>query len=277
MSVIVKELLDSSSVSYSNGSYRKATREFLVYDDGDNELDVSEILANSEIPDVGYMGVQGEFHPSLPDLTAQEASITQLPEKTNAYRVIVVYNRVRIWGPDTNMPGYMELSTSTSAEFREIWRKYPNQPEDINSPADADIGGTAIDVSGEAISVSFSSTTMQIQHVIEGNFPLSFLTSMAGKRNRSAWGLFPAGTVLYEGTDGATIGIGRRRLTHTFHYDDMYHLRQVSVPDFASGTAINSGSASEYALKAYPVFFRQPFPDLADFELFGVDEVLVVE
>tara|TARA_Y100001973_G_scaffold84705_1_gene126075 strand:+ start:1016 stop:1846 length:831 start_codon:yes stop_codon:yes gene_type:complete len=276
MSVVVKELMDSSSVSYSNGSYRKATREFLVYESSDNALDVSDVLANPDIPDVGYMGVQGEFHPSLPDLTAQEASIAQLSDKTNAYRVTITYNRIRIWGPDNNMPGYMELTTSTSAEFREVWRLNPDIGR-IDNPIDVDIAGTAIDVKGEPVSRSFSQTTLQIQHVIEGNFPLSFLTSMAGKRNASVWGPFPAGTILYEGTDGATLGIGRRRLTHTFHYDSNYHLRQVSVPDFASGTAINAGSETAYALAAYPVFFRQPFPETAEFTLFGVDEVLVIE
>ena len=239
MSVVVKELVENRQVAYSNGSYRSATREFLVYEDTSAELDVRLVLHQPEIPDVGYMMVQGDFHPTLPSLTAQEASIVQLPDKTNAFRVTITYNRIRVWGPDNNMPGYMEFSASTSAEFREIWRKDADPPANIDQPADVDIEGTAIDVKGEAVSVPFTQTSIQIQHVIEGNFPISVINSMVGKRNSSAWGAFEAGTVLFEGTDCATIGIGSRRLTHTFHYDSNYHLRQVSVPDFASGTSIN--------------------------------------
>ncbi len=277
MSIEVKELLEGRSVSFANGAYRSAVREFLVYETTTANIDVQEILPLAGIPNVGYMLVQGEAHPTLPDLSAQEAAIAPITDRKNAFRVSITYKRIVTYGPDADRPGYMEFSSSITAEFREVWRTDPEDLPMTSMPGNNDIGGTAVDVKGEPVSVPFTTASIQIQHVIEGNFPFSFIQSLAGRRNESAWGIYPAGTILFEGADCSSIGVGRRRLTYTFHHDPNGHLRQVSVPDFASGAAINTGTAAEYALNAYPVIHRQPFPGLADFSELGVDEILVVE
>ena len=277
MSIVVTETLNNRNVTFSRGSYKSATREFLVYDDAGASIDVSEVLAQADIPSVSGWAAQGEFHPTLPLLTAQDATIEAHDEHKNVFVVKITYKQLLVWGPDSNFPGYMEFSGGVAADFRDTWRRLPIRPDDIDNPDDEDIEGTAIDVKGEPISVPFTTSTFEIQHVIEGDAPFTHIHSLAGKRNESHWGAFEAGTVLYEGARATTVGIGRRRLTHTFHHDPMYHLRQVSVPHMAGGTAIGDGTVSGYELKAYPVIWRQPFPDVVDFASLGVDEALYVE
>ncbi len=274
MSIQVEELLAGREVTFSTGAYRSASRTFVVYSDSGQEIDVSEVLYQSGIPDVGEFMVQGAAHPTLPFMTAQEASVQPYPEHKDAFQVTIKYGRLKIWGPDPNSVGYMSFNADVQTEFRDVWRTLPNVPDDINNPGDDDIGGTAIDVKGEPVSQAFTTTSFEIEHVIDYPIPFSFLLNTGGKRNSGQWGVFNPNTVLYEGTRVSSVGIGVYRMTHTFHFDGMYHLRQVSVPDFSGSAALNDGTASNYALQAYPVVWRQPFSQTYNFSNFGVDQVI---
>tara|TARA_Y100000593_G_scaffold94952_1_gene197543 strand:+ start:2569 stop:3405 length:837 start_codon:yes stop_codon:yes gene_type:complete len=274
MSIQVDELLSGREVSFSTGAYRTATRTFAVYSDSGQSIDVSEVLSQPGIPDVGEFMVQGEAHPTLPFMTAQEATVQPYAEHKDAFLVTIRYARMKIWGPDSNAVGYMSFTADVQTEFRDVWRTLPNAPTNINNPNDDDIGGTAIDVKGEPVSQAFTTTSFEIEHVIDYPIPFSFLLNMGGRRNSNQWGVFNPNTVLYEGTRTSSVAIGVYRLTHTFHFDSMYHLRQVSVPDFSGSAALNDGSAANYALQAYPVVWRQPFRETYNFSNFGVDEVI---
>lgn len=276
--MVVEELIDGREISFTGGAYRSATRNFLVYDSAGNDIDVANILPNYQLPDVGWMEIQGEEHPTLPGMNVSGASISAYADRSDAYLVSVKYEKFRLGTAPVDEVGFIETAFDISSEFRDVWRTAANvpSPSDAQAPSEEDIQGVAVDIKGEPISIVKTSMSITITHTIDYQPPLTLIESLSGKRNSSAWGIWSPGTILYEGASVTRVSHLLNRIVHSFHHDDQMHLRQVAVPDFTGSAALNSGTSATYALKAYPVIWRQPFPELASFTSLQLDESLPV-
>lgn len=147
-------------------------------------------------------------------------------------------------------------------------------------PPTADIGGTKVDINGNAQSYQIAQQTVVIEQLRDRtassttaddpNWP-TVLTTYAGKRNSAAFLGWAIGSVLCTGIQ-ASLDDEVWRISATFLFDDWYHLVQVPIamPSGLSSLSTGLTIAGEQQRQTRVVVWFQPYPDTADFStLYG--------
>jgi len=180
-----------------------------------------------------------------------------------------------------NMGGeasFTNIQITPQLQYVDAWKTGVPFPANGDAGAGVEIGdgvGTCISSGATAASVAIVAGTMTITHEQTGVPLFSWLMGNAGTRNSTYFLGFNPGTLVYAGPSVRQIGslvysIGdperTYEITHTFLFDQHYHLRQHIKRNTAMGVPpLNSDDGCVSNL-----FWRQPFPYFWDFWSFGI-------
>ena len=185
--------------------------------------------------------------------------------------------------------GFTAIEFSAQSEAVEVWRTdgataivMPANTAAIAYPTDADIAGNKVDSEGEPITAFVHTARLSIRNVISGrpSMPFTYLN----KRNSVAVTFgphtFAIDTLLFTGCNISRVGVSTYEQTWEFAFDAQYHLRQiakqldgeVATSPKADTCAMATPTAKAHDVPNYArcVFWRQPFPQTADFGSAGV-------
>lgn len=275
MAVTITELAQSRSIDNTGGK-RTGKRVFHVYDASTPIttspavllLFGSGILPNKFFP-----------FPDLPSLLAINYRVMLEDGQYDLWRVEWDYEEVipGTGGPNLPVPpgevGYIEFNADIRAESQEFWRTDPGMniggvPTGINGNISNnntdDIGGTNNNIAGVPGTASRSMVEFQISEVIEGSLlgPFAVYFDQVNSRNSVDFLIFGAGRVVYLGAKTSRTAPSRFNVTHSFVYDEFYHLYQVPSRD-ENGVIILDNTEDANSVARY-VYWRQAIPKLRD-------------
>jgi len=270
----VIEFLESRSIQTAGG--RGAGRRVFHVIGETNVANVWNMLGTA-----GDNGVRlprkGEPFPDLPGLRARDFSISLASGHNDVWLIewdYEVISRGFPNVPDTTIEalpaevGYVEVSSEIRAEFANVYRydgSPPlNYPEFAGTPypdtPPADISGQPVDRAGVPVSTQRNKQELVITENV--SIPQwSTYRSFRFYRNASPWYGAPAGTVLYRGASVRRIGVNVWQVSHSFMEDSEFHLEQ--LPEYRAPDL--TPALNEDGTHAYPVYWIQPFPNLAEF------------
>ena len=255
MTIQIKEILDSRNIG-SSAEGLSGSREFICYDDDGSAASLVDVIDHSDMPTVG------DSHPDISGIWASTFNMTPSRDRAGVWVVKWEYNTTRGGGgPDPQEPPGGKLDVSVGLTIVDLYKSGPDFPPNINSPVkDADIGGVLEAEKGYPLSYSLPTAQITIAETINTNeVNAGALIINVGKRNLRSFIGFPAGTVLYAGTDVSRAEAGVYRITHRFHYDAWFHLRQVPERDVNGRPVVKK---DDDTMEAY---WRQPFKHVTDF------------
>lgn len=270
----VVEILESRTYSESAGTL-SGRRVFKVYPVGQPD----QALNAAGVP------AYGASFPGRPALVA--STRTADPDPAGGSIALVTVEYVGIPGVQTQDPeqppntvGLVTIQFKASAVFDEAWRVMPgltiNPPDGtVDNQAWVDIGGTPADIAGEPLTFLRRQASLVVSEVIDASdFNPNQLFLYVGRRNQRAFLNFAAGTLVYNGPSGVLeFSNNIIRIDHEFLADEFRHLRQIPVR-YASGDVvlkklpIQPGFPDRFVAEA--VAWRQPFPNLAQFDNIGI-------
>jgi len=153
---------------------------------------------------------------------------------------------------------------SVVVEFIDAWRTGATIAANLDAPAETDIAGTAIDAAGVPVSAMKRKQEMTFTvRLSSGSINKTTILNLIGKRNSSTFLGAVAGYVLFHGFRQSRVGPDLYDVTYVFTWDDSAHLRQVPARD--SDQEPKREGVGSYAGKAFPVFWKQPFPGTGNF------------
>ena len=163
---------------------------------------------------------------------------------------------------------YDRKELTTRAELIDVWRIdgaiVMPAPGNFSNPAQTDIAGQPIDNGGEPLTVVYPQQEITITKRLSGSaLNPATVRGMVGKRNSGTFEGAPAGYVLFVGSRQSRIGSNLYEVTYTFVWDGAAHCRQ--SPERAEDGRPQRIGSGAYAGKAFPVFWKQPFPGTANF------------
>ena len=231
---------------------QQATREFIVEGTGiDNEF---QVLRQPGIP------VINQRHPNNVLLVVSQYDVTNAPEKSEAWIVIVTYKALSF--VEFDIAGFEGvLNIDVQGIFTDSWRTLPTIPGSLDEPSTGDIGGFSIDSGGKAVSVV--NYVVQLDITTRSTFAdFANIRLATNRRNSVEFFGAPQGFVLYKGATSTHIGVDAFETVHHFWYDDFAHLRQVVEidPVDLKPKVDSDGTASI-------VKFIQPYPNTTSFSV----------
>lgn len=282
MSITVIEQIGSRQVSRSQGKLT-GSRSFHVFDETttlETPNDVARSFGSNGLP---YFG---EPFPGTTNLGAIDWTISKVDGHIGLWQVVWQYQEVAVGfstepppAPDeivdASVPGYLEVTANITAAHSLLWRAFsPGQMINMCSgtstlcplgvPTAQDIGGVEIDSGGEPVSFILRMFSLNITVVHEGRFrPRDTLTYMWARNDRVFLKCEP-GSVLYTGCSVNRIGERKFNHTHTFVYDQYFHMHQSVGRDAAGKPLLKPHPQSPGIKVAEYVRWVQPYPDLAD-------------
>lgn len=264
------ELQETRNESWSDGKIT-ATRRFAVWNDSTPLTTAAAVRAlfgttvdGVDLPDIGSQ---------FPGDTALYAKSYALkPEAESRYVWMLDFNYENS-EPLEKQPqeiGYTQFSVNWTAEFREFYRTNPGMviPENGTPSGSIDVGGKAIDVSGEPMTVIHYLGSIEFTETVSlASLPdRSQLIRVArGKRNLTEFQGAPIGQILYKGASANRIGVDRVSLTHTFAQDALFHMIQVADKKANGDPFLTLDTSGLF--RAGTVRWVQPFPEFANFNL----------
>lgn len=159
---------------------------------------------------------------------------------------------------------YSKHEASVVVEFVDAWRVGAMTiPANLNIPAETDIAGTAIDANGEPVSAMRRKQEMTFTvRLASASINKTTILNLIGRRNDATFLGGTAGYVLFHGFRQSRVGPDLYDVTYVFTWDEFAHLRQVAERDADREPKKGTGG---YANKAYPVYWKQPFPNTGNF------------
>jgi len=241
-----------------------------VYDDAGASIDSSDVvgLIGSTLP-----AVFDNFPDDSTMKRVNVPSIERVPGHVDMMRVEFEYRQFEgiIGNPNDKLPGepgYLEYSSESTAVFDDFYRDPTTTTDPTDGAAVAgnttDIAGTEIDEKGVPERRLRLQQAVTITEILEINPydgpPIADWEGYIGKRNSKKFKGSPVGKVVYLGHTLQTAGLGRVRVAHNFLQDQFYHMVQVPGRNTNGDPALNAGDTN-----VENVYWRQPFPDTADF------------
>lgn len=259
MAQTVYEQLQSRNISVSGGKVT-GSRVFHVWDD-------SAPITNPAAIELGANGMpaKGDLFPGESGVYAITYTADPLGDGANTWKVTWQYGRNTL---SANDPSYVERTVNTQAVFRDVYRVNVPSAFGGNGSNGQNIGGTSVDSGGNAVSLaSLNITIGLVETVLEPTVAsrLQTISTMVGKRNSSQFEGFAAGVLLYKGANSSRVGTGLFSISHEFEFRNDYHM--IQKPRTTSQGDVLLEFNPTVGFVAAHVFFVQPFPETANFNL----------
>lgn len=266
-------------------------RMFVVWDDAGASVTaedaITTVAAGTTVPgETTFDGVvYGSIHPDDPSLIAIRIGETA---RVDGHRDLVelpwFYENVPPIPPGQprqDEVGYVEQQANQRREQVKLYRVQSGNgfllfPDEGNLGErgepdnwwEKDILGVPNDIQGFRQSSLIYKVAGSITEIIEGSVNWPFLGSFASKRNSRVFFGGAVGKVVYAGPTSRSIGINKTAITHQFFYDEWFHLEQVADRDQEGKILLcGIGPGDPQPIVACKVYWRQPFPELADLHL----------
>jgi hypothetical protein len=128
-----------------------------------------------------------------------------------------------------------------------------------------DIGGMAISSGGEPTSYGVFQRVISVTHFVAPIPDFATLNSITNKRNNAPFAGYATGKVVYVGDNSTRVAEELWQVIHEFVVDEWFHARQAAWRDPRDGIPVLAVSG-KYNKYAYPVYWIQPYPDVANFD-----------
>lgn len=270
MSVSAIELMETRDASETAGK-TTCSRKFAIWNDSVQITTPAGVRATfgttagtTLVPNIG------DLFPGETDIYATSYSIRHEPESRGVWTVTFNYENT-VPGPlQPQEPGYSQFSFDWSAEFRDVWRVNPglSVPSSGNATNNSLTDGQPIDVAGEPMSVLRYFATLELtETVLLSTLDARAATIMAirGTRNSAVFRGGAIGSVIYKGAKASRVGLDKVSITHSFAQDDWYHM--IQFPQNGPDGRVVLEQVQPGIMHAKFVFWRQPFPQLSNFNL----------
>ena len=249
----------------NSGAEFTATRAFHVQG-AEDEMGVFDAYGVDGLP--GY----NDEHPTLLGMFVQDTAVTQVPNHSDLWKVVVTYKPF-VWqfsdfNPEQPLvpgtPGYIDFTANTHGSFEQAYRKDAMLSQVGWNEGD-DIGGTPIAPGGEPTSIP----RLKIDFVLTvteqmGDIEWETIQTYVGTRNETGFQGLTKEHVVYLGCDAARVDTGTVRVSHKFQYDAFKHLVQVAGKS-NSGDVKQAEGIGSSGSQPKSVFHVQPFEVLNDF------------
>jgi len=258
MTIQVKEVYGSRTISIPANGTMGAKRVFLVYDDTGAAITGSAALSAPTLPQYE------DGHPENRDMLAIGVSVEANNESESVQQVEWTYEGA---GQITTGGDYNATTVSTKGSFVDMFRNNFSVPGGVTTPAASDIGGNPVDAAGVPISAAIAQCQFGLRSPFSSAPPFSIINSFVNTRNSRWFQGFPPGMVLYLGVNATKTNGNVWTTVHNFAADELYHMRQICArgkdgkPLLTSATDADGTSVSV----AGTVYFRQVFQQMRDF------------
>ena len=271
MTLQSREILDSRSITPQIGGKVRGRREFKVWDD----------TGASVIPDEAVVTVGIELYdpwPGDPSLLAvRPGEMRRVAGHNSLVELPWFYENITPVPPGTRRPdevGYVEQNTSQRREFVKLYRTQP----DLDFPESGNLGGNLKfltdglpnDIRGFRLTAQVYRVTGVVTEIVDRSPAWTIYGAIVGTRNSEVFFGGAVGKVVYVGARSRSVGINRWAVTHEFLYDEWFHLVQIADRDQDGNIILETfvlEPGQDPITVAKRVFWRQPFPELADFHL----------
>ena len=253
MTITLKEVGTSATHSNDNSSL---TIEYLIVDDAGAVI--TKTQAFGVLPALGATITQ-----ETETLSVQSRSVDAVQDSTGrVWRGSVSYQA------NSSTATFVALDMNSSLTVVDVWRVGASAPGNLNAPAEADIGGTAVDSRGTPIGIPIAVQELTVTNYRADNNSAAIIAAL-GKRNSAAWLGAPIGYVLFTGATARRVGPSKYEVQYKFSYDSLAHLRQVCGKDADGDAFLGTANADGHA-NASKVYWRQPFPTSYNFSSMGI-------
>lgn len=283
------ELATSRTITYDQGN-PVGIREFYCHPYDTEQAVLAEILAGSLPRKFDPWPVVGPLltEPRV-TIILRDYEVTRDPNVQKAWRVRCIYRdgtgeRTTILKLQPNDDNYATYRLSTEGRFVDMWRQWTTDAQlrsvvlaktDANYvprysvlDANADIGGTKIDVAGTPTSVIVPMQRLVVD-ITTIQFPaLRFFRPFLGTRNKTVFLGCDVGTAVCLGADATEMQPSRWKISLSFEIDKYYHLKQVAIRNAAGYVELDQGGDTN-ALgrgQAARVAWVQPHPEMTEFK-----------
>ncbi|CAB4173193.1 hypothetical protein UFOVP942_37 [uncultured Caudovirales phage] len=251
----VTAVLVGSSESYNVSGAGTRTDEYVVH--SNVALSFADVYGalpalNAEI----YVGSGAKVYCTSKSVSATEDGLTQ------------IYSATVQWSTESPGTSFVALDMNSTALMVDIWRANGTAPGNLNTPSNSDIGGTAVDQGGQAVSAIIPQQELTITNFRADN-NANAITAALGKRNSATWLGASAGYVLFTGATARRTGITQYEVQYKFLWDATAHCRQVAIRDLDGREKITTPDGSGFA-NASLVVWRQPFNLTYNFSSMGI-------
>ena len=258
--LIVKETAGGDSASTvldaSGVETTTAKRTFLVYDDVGEIVSISAVIGDTGLPQIG------DLHDSFEYLRISKRDISRNSERNDAWNLTFQYEYM-LDEPDSD--SLTTQSSNISGQFVDMWRSGAGVPNNMNDPAETDIGGSKIDSGGSPTSAALKQQTFSTSYEHFGSINVGALFASTNTRNSGGWYGFSSGHLLYMGVAFSTKTANSYTRTDNFLYDSFAHLRQKPYDlDGDLNPKLDSNGHAE------SVRWVQPFPYTMNFGYLGI-------
>lgn len=282
------ELATSRTITYDQGN-PVGIREFHV-SPYDTEADVDVLIKSGQFLPGKFAAWPNAYRIGFPEvrIVMRDYVITRDPNVPKAWHVRFIYKdgtgENTVYTPlQPNDNNYATYRLSTEGRFVDMWRQWTTDAAlravvlaktDANYvpwrsvlDANADIGGTKIDVAGTPTSVIVPMQRL-IVDITTTQFPaLRFFRPFLGTRNKTVFLGCDVGTAVCLGADAAEMQPSRWKISLSFEIDKYYHLKQVPMRNAAGYVELDQGGDTN-ALgrgQAARVGWVQPHPEMTEF------------
>jgi hypothetical protein len=256
MAPTITQIVRSSSESYNVAGVSTCTDEIILY--SDQVLTFGQVYG--ELPQVG-IGTKTSGASVVMKCSSVALSVLE-DARTFAYSATVQYSS------ETTGSTFVALDMNSTALMVDIWRANGGAPANLNIPGNSDIGGTAVDQGGQAVSAIIPQQELTITNFRADNNATNIVLAL-GKRNTAAWLGGAAGYVLFTGATARRTGITQYEVQYKFLWDATAHCRQVAIRDLDGREKITTPDGNGFA-NASLVVWRQPFQNTYNFSSMGI-------
>lgn len=254
----VTEQQTGRSIDLSSGNVT-ASRSFHVSDAADED-GVMNAFGSEGMPDYT------EQHPVLPNLYALSNKIALVAGHNDLWTVTWTYGPIKMANmPNTAgdfvtpaTPGFLRYSSNVAGQFQLAWRTDPDYTI-VGIGAGSDINGTGIDYGGNPTSVLRVKMNFVVSVTEEyGEIRWDTIRRICGTRNSGVFLGLPTDQILYMGANAQRQSADTVSLSHSFEFDEQFHLQQVVFRN-------DLGNTESVAGPVEIVNHIQPFPSTSDF------------
>lgn len=284
----VTELATSRTINYQEG-LPVGIREFYCFPYASDE-DIVDLIKFGALPRK-FESWPSEYIDIQPAviIKARDYEINRDPNVQEGWFVKVIYRdltglTVNSLPYQPNDDGYVAIRMSSEGRFVDMYRQWPGDasfeaavlaktdirlvPRFNPFDAQADIGGTKIDVAGNPTSVMMPMQRLVVD-ITTTRFPqMKHFRKFLGSRNAKEFLGCDQWTAVCQGIDATEINPGRWRVTLNFEIDRQYHLKQVPIRNASGYVELDQGGDTN-ALgrgQASRVIWVQPYPEFQFFE-----------